>query len=85
MNKLFLFGVTMIVSGLIMIGLSGCLNESQTSENLGNGFEVEYLFEKDGIKVYRFRDGGRTHYFTSNGETITNKKSGKTTVQENIQ
>ena len=43
------------------------------------------FFEKDGIKVYRFRDGGRTHYFTSNGETMSNKKSGKTTVQENIQ
>ena len=33
-------------------------------------FKVERLFEKDGVTVYRFRDHGHFHYFTSAGEAI---------------
>jgi hypothetical protein len=34
-------------------------------------YEVAFLFEHDGCKVYRFEDGGQFIYFTScNGETI---------------
>ena len=51
---------------------------------MGNGFEVQFLFEKDGIKVYRFSDGGRFHYFTSKGETISTQQQGKNSRQENI-
>ena len=58
---------------------------AQTTSTEGNGFAVEYLFTKDGIKVYRFRDGHRVHYFTTRGETISTQTSGKTTYQENIQ
>jgi hypothetical protein len=57
---------------------------AQSTSTEGNGFEVEYLFTKDSIKVYRFVDGHRVHYFTSKGETITSQKSGKTTYEENI-
>lgn len=39
-------------------------------------YSVTYLFEKDGIKVYRFHDGLNYHYFTSRGETITTQTSG---------
>ena len=37
-----------------MVGglLSGCYRESQSSETLGKNIKVEFLFEKDGIKVY---------------------------------
>ena len=64
--------------------LSGCYKDSQSTETLGKGFQVEFLFEKDGIKVYRFQDGG-IHYFTSRGETMTTQSSGKTTTyEENI-
>jgi hypothetical protein len=51
----------------------------------GNGFEVEFLFEKDGVKVYRFRDGGKFHYYTSRGETMTTNSSDKSNYEENIQ
>jgi hypothetical protein len=57
---------------------------AQSTSTEGNGFNVEYLFTKDGVKVYRFVDGHRVHYFTSNGETISSQKSGKTTYEENI-
>ena len=58
---------------------------AQTTSTEGNGFAVEYLFTKDSVKVYRFRDGHRVHYFTTRGETISTQTSGKTTYQENIQ
>jgi len=58
--------------------------QPQSTSTEGNGFSVEYLFTKDSVKVYRFRDGGRTHYFTTRGETITTQKSGKTKRDENI-
>jgi hypothetical protein len=67
-----------------------CTNEPMSKERLGkdDGFEVEYLFEKDGVKVYRFYDNGYTHYFTTIGETISTQtiRSGKHTNyhQENI-
>lgn len=66
---------------------TSCLEfkEPQYTTTEGNGFAVEYLFTKDSVKVYRFYDGGRTHYFTTRGETITNQTSGKTSYQENIQ
>lgn len=34
-------------------------------------YSVSYLFEKDGIKVYRFYDRGEYVYFTSQGN-VTN-------------
>jgi hypothetical protein len=71
-----------IVIGLMFVG---CYKEPQSSESVGNGFRVEYLFEKDGIKVYRFYDGGRSHYFTSKGESISTQSNGKTTTDENIE
>jgi hypothetical protein len=69
---------------LMAILLTSCYKDPQSVTSEGNGFEVEFLFEKDSIKVYRFSDGGRHHYFTSRGETISNKKGGKNTRQENI-
>lgn len=64
--------------------LIGCVNEPQSTSITGNGFKVEYLFEKDGIKVYRFYDGGKYHYFTTRGETMTTQPNGKSNYEENI-
>lgn len=47
-------------------------------------YEIEYLFEHNGIKMYRFYDRTRYHYFTNKGETITSQTSSKTTYEENI-
>ena len=32
-------------------------------------YKVKFLFEKDGVKVYRFMDRHNYHYFTSKGKT----------------
>lgn len=51
------------------------------SENAKDDFYIEYLFECDGVKMYRFYDGGRFRYFTTgNGKMIDSthvQRSGK--------
>ena len=51
-------------------------------------FHVTLLFECEGVKVYRFYDNGKAHYFTSRGEAMSSwyERVGKTQVyrEENI-
>lgn len=74
-----------IILGSVM--LSGCLNEPMSTEHTGKDdkFQIEFLFEKDGLRMYRFYDGGNYHYFTTRGETITEQQSGKTYWEERIE
>lgn len=65
--------------------LSSCRKDGIESQSTNNDeFQVTYLFEKDGIKVYRFYDGLEHHYFTSKGETMTNQGTSKNPHEENI-
>ena len=73
--------LTIVLLGILLIG---CNKDPQSTSTIGNGFKVEYLFEKDGVRVYRFYDGGRYHYFTTKGETISTQSEGKSDYQENI-
>lgn len=41
-------------------------------------FEIDYLFEHDGCKVYRFYDMGNYIYFTNNSGNITAIKNDST-------
>jgi hypothetical protein len=84
MKKTLAIYIALIMVGAMIFG--ACTNEPMSKEQLGkdDGFEVEYLFEKDGVKVYRFWDVGRYHYFTTKGETISVKTEGKTEYRENI-
>jgi hypothetical protein len=68
--------------------LSSCIKDAQHTELKNNGFKVEFLFEQDGVKVYRFLDD-HYHYFTTKGETMSTQtahrgKSGSTSHEENI-
>ena len=76
MKKILAIWIAFITLGAILFG--ACTNEPMSKERLGkdDGFEVEYLFEKDGVKMYRFYDGMHYHYFTSRSETITTQTSG---------
>ncbi len=74
---------------LALICLTSCEKEGiRTSSTNNCHFQVSFLFEHEGIKVYRFYDGSRYHYFTSKGECIGSQsyQSGKTRVyfDENI-
>ena len=73
----------------IALGISllftSCMHEAQSKSIEGIDLEVELLFEKDGVKMYRFYDNGRFHYYTDKGETITTQDAGKgNTYEENI-
>ena len=63
--------------------LTACEKPAQSATREG-AFDVEFLFEKDGLRVYRFYDNGRNHYFTSRGETISAQNSGRKRYDENI-
>lgn len=84
MKKLITLYTIIIVLGAMIFG--ACTNEPLSKEKVGkdDGFEVEYLFEKDGVKVYRFWDSGHYHYFTTGGETITEQSVDKSSYPENI-
>ena len=71
---------------ILILGLTitSCEHDPISSSKEGLDMEVDLLFEKDGIKMYRFFDNGHFHYYTNRGETISTQQSGKTTYQENI-
>jgi hypothetical protein len=75
------FWLTMaMISGMIVV-LSSCQGKAQEEVYTGD-FKVEFLFEHDGCKVYRFNDG-RTVYFSDcrgKMEHTTTTKSGKATT-----
>ncbi len=74
---------TLIILG-IALSLTSCVHEAQSVSREGIEFEVEFLFEKDGVKMYRFYDNGRYHYYTDRGETMSSQTSGKSSYEENI-
>lgn len=66
--------------------LTSCMNEPMSLEHAGknDAFEIEYLFEKDGVKMYRFYDNMRYHYFTTGGTTMSTYQVNKQTYTEEI-
>jgi hypothetical protein len=67
-----------------VVTLQSCKKDPQSVHPVGNGFQVEFLFEHNGIKMYRFGDNGNLHYFTSQGETISIQREGKRYYDENL-
>lgn len=67
----------LIISILLIIPLVGIFSckvrmpISKTTPPNNNAFEVEYLFEYDGCKVYRFEDRGHFVYFTNCNSNVT--------------
>jgi hypothetical protein len=56
----------------LLAGVAGCNGPAAETVNK-NGYDIEFLFQQDGCKMYRFTDGGNTHYFlTGPGSTFTN-------------
>jgi hypothetical protein len=72
---------------LTFVSLIGCVNKSISVEQTGkdNLITISFLFEKDGLKMYRFCDAGRYHYFTTKGDVTTTQKAGKVSYEETIE
>ena len=63
--KLYLRG---LLIAIFMYGLVSCSSQKPISKirpDNNRSYDVEYLFEHDGCKVYRFRDMGHYIYFTN--------------------
>ena len=73
---------------LFVAVLPGCMGVPITSKNPGNNktYTVEYLFEYDGCKVYRFYDrGGYVNFTNCKGDvTSFGKDSVKTHIENRI-
>ena len=71
---------------IVLLIASGCATgiPLQTKESENNRtYEVDYLFEHDGCKVYRFYDRGNYVYFTNcKGEAIV--KTDSTEIRNRI-
>jgi hypothetical protein len=68
------FKITIIIVIAILLVLAFIRFKDQPIEREqtnNSDYSVSYLFEKDGIKVYRFYDRGEYVYFTSEGN-VTN-------------
>ena len=64
---------------LLILPAAGCFTQQpllkEAPKNNGT-YKVEYLFEHEGCKVYRFYDRGQYVYFTNcNGEAIAKTDS----------
>lgn len=55
------------------------LNEQKQSE-----YKIKFLFEVDGVKIYRFHDRGEYRYFATKGGSVLNqtqsRRVGKRTI-----
>ena len=76
-----------IIAILLSIVFIGCVKRGYPAtpkDNLDD-FEVEYLFECDGVKMYRFYDDGRYRQFTTgNGRMTDSLSSGKRHTDETV-
>jgi hypothetical protein len=75
----------------ILLGLTACKVQQPITKEVSKNnkdYTVEYLFQHDGCKVYRFKDGSYYVYFTNcNGEAIARTDStavkNSTTIKAN--
>jgi hypothetical protein len=78
-NQKTLISMKKLIFLCLTINFSACKTEMplfKTQPKNNGTYTVEYLFEHDGCKVYRFRDNGQYVYFTNcKGETIVPQDS----------
>ena len=53
----------LMLVAVFFISFTSCKEEAQSSVQNGN-FQLEFLFEQNGCKMYRFKDGGRYVYWS---------------------
>lgn len=68
--------ITLLLLSIFLI--SGCAHRGEPrpahTANEGEDYKIRFLFEVDGVKVYRFYDGSGLVYFTNaNGITRTER------------
>lgn len=77
----------MLLVAVLFFSVTSCKEEAQSSVQNGN-FQLEFLFEQNGCKMYRFKDGGRYVYWSDcQGKTQSdyNTNTGKSTVRHDFE
>jgi hypothetical protein len=77
MNKVLLIAI------IVMVLLGACTKKGQDVKFSGvDNYEVQFLFEVEGVRVFRFRDNNYNHYLAIGGSIITKRtiNSGKSSV-----
>ena len=72
---------------LASVIFSGCVKDAKESVKKGN-FTIEFLFEQNGCKMYRFNDGGTYVYWSDcQGKSLYdyNTQSGKTRINHHVE
>jgi hypothetical protein len=73
----------------VFLSLTSCTGDAKTAVQDGD-FKIEFLFEKYGCKMYRFKDGGRYIYWSNcDGRTEysyyrSTGKSGYTVYEQSV-
>jgi len=58
--------VSIIIALSLIVLLNSCVEDGiSTTQTQNQNFTVDFLFENDGCKVYRFKDADRYIYYTS--------------------
>jgi hypothetical protein len=73
--KTILKSIMLLIASAILASCSIQKPISKTSPENNRSYDVEYLFEHDGCKVYRFRDMGQFIYFTNCQGNVTAVKN----------
>lgn len=77
-----------IIAILLSVVFVGCTKPgySVIPNDSRADFEIEYLFECDGVKMYRFYDNGSYRYFTTGNGRMTSSivVHGKTIVDDTV-
>ena len=71
-----------LLVAVLFLSLTSCVNDAKSEVQNGN-FKVEFLFEQNGCKMYRFKDGGRYVYWSDcqgKVQSDYSTQSGKTRV-----
>jgi hypothetical protein len=72
---------------LATVLFTGCVKDAKESVQNGD-FTVEFLFEQNGCKMYRFRDGSRFVYWSDcqgKVQSDYSTQSGKTSVTRHVE
>lgn len=88
-NKSSINRSTLAFASLLLAAVlfTGCVHNAKESVQNEN-FTVEFLFEQNGCKMYRFRDGGRYIYWSDcqgRVQTDYSSQSGKTRVTHHVE
>lgn len=79
------FRFTIILATILIASMfTACVSDPVTSVQNGN-YKVEFLFEQNGCKMYRFQDGTRYIYWTDCQGKVSydyNRSTGKSTTTE---